>query len=505
MQRRPPVGREPGQRHGQRRSTRPTTRSSPRSPSEPAPRALAFAPNGDVWVTNRGSAQHHRAGSRDAQRRPHDRPAVRVAAVRHRLCARRQRGVRRARGRRPGPEARSRHGREIGGANVGATPRHLSLNADGTRLYVVALHHAAPARRGHRQRRDPDRSQSTTAAKCWCSIPATHGHDQRRRAAPQRRPGLREPGQRHPELPRAGRRSRRTASSAWVPSKKDNVKRGTLRSGGNLNFQNTVRAISSRIDLATNTESFGARIDHDNASLASAAAFDRYGVFMFVALETSREVAVVNAHDHAEFFRINVGRAPQGRRRLGGRLSAVRQQLHGSHGRRLRPDAAHRRGPVERAADRDAAVRRDREAESDGAAGQAAVLRRARHAARPRGVHELRELPQRRRQRRTRLGPHRHGRGLRNTVSLRGKGGMGARLPALERQLRRGAGLRGPDPRARRRHGSDVRRGVQPGHAQPAAGRSEGGPERGSGCAGGLRRVARTRSRRARIEMPTAR
>ncbi len=124
-----------------------------------------------------------------------------------------------------------------------------------------------------------------------------------------------------------------------MPSKKDNVKRGTLRSGGNLNFQNTVRAISSRIDLATNTESFGARIDHDNASLASAAAFDRYGVFMFVALETSREVAVVDAHNHAEFFRINVGRAPQGAGGLGGRLSAVRQQLHGPHGRRLRPDA----------------------------------------------------------------------------------------------------------------------------------------------------------------------
>src|SRR4029453_5001102 len=64
-------------------------------------------------------------------------------------------------------------------------------------------------------------------------------------------------------------------------------------------------------DLVTNTESFGARIDHDNASLASAAAFERYGVFMFVALETSREVAVINAHDQAQVFRINVGRAPQ--------------------------------------------------------------------------------------------------------------------------------------------------------------------------------------------------
>src|SRR5690606_28705470 len=37
--------------------------------------------------------------------------------------------------------------------------------------------------------------------------------------------------------------------SAVVPSKQDNIGRGTLRSGANLNFQNTVRAISSRIDL----------------------------------------------------------------------------------------------------------------------------------------------------------------------------------------------------------------------------------------------------------------
>ncbi len=37
--------------------------------------------------------------------------------------------------------------------------------------------------------------------------------------------------------------------SAWVPSKQDNVKRGMRRDGLGLNFQNTVRAISSRIDL----------------------------------------------------------------------------------------------------------------------------------------------------------------------------------------------------------------------------------------------------------------
>ena len=100
--------------------------------------------------------------------------------------------------------------------------------------------------------------------------------------------------------------------SAWVPSKQDNIKRGVRRDGLDLNFQNTVRAISSRVDLVAGTEDYAHRIDHDNAGVASAIAFDPLGVYLFVALETSRQVAVVDAHGGSEIFRINVGRAPQG-------------------------------------------------------------------------------------------------------------------------------------------------------------------------------------------------
>jgi YVTN family beta-propeller protein len=63
-------------------------------------------------------------------------------------------------------------------------------------------------------------------------------------------------------------------TQAWIPSKQDNVKRGALRDGSALNFQNTVRAVSSRIVLATGQEDLSRRIDHDNASVASAAAYD---------------------------------------------------------------------------------------------------------------------------------------------------------------------------------------------------------------------------------------
>jgi YVTN family beta-propeller protein len=101
-------------------------------------------------------------------------------------------------------------------------------------------------------------------------------------------------------------------TQAWVPSKQDNIARGSLRDGRNIDFQNTVRAISSRIDIAAGIEDLAARIDHDNSGIASAVAFDPLGVYMFVALESSREVAVVDAHGRWEVFRFDVGRAPQG-------------------------------------------------------------------------------------------------------------------------------------------------------------------------------------------------
>ncbi len=100
--------------------------------------------------------------------------------------------------------------------------------------------------------------------------------------------------------------------SAWVPSKQDNIARGSLRDGQNLDFQNTVRAITSRVDLTTEAETEELRLDHDNSSVASAAVFHPSGVYLFVALETSREVAVVSALTGSELFRIDVGLAPQG-------------------------------------------------------------------------------------------------------------------------------------------------------------------------------------------------
>jgi len=100
--------------------------------------------------------------------------------------------------------------------------------------------------------------------------------------------------------------------SAWVPSKQDNIQRGVLRDRQPLNHENSVRAIVSRIDLTAQTEHLPSRVDIDNAGMPSAAAYDPYGIYVFTALEASREIAILDAWSHQEITRFPAGRAPQG-------------------------------------------------------------------------------------------------------------------------------------------------------------------------------------------------
>ena len=100
--------------------------------------------------------------------------------------------------------------------------------------------------------------------------------------------------------------------TAWVPSKQDNILRGSARDGQELTHDLTVRAVASYIDLGTHAEIFVNRIDLDNASVASAAAYDKYGNYLFIALEGNRQVAVIDTYGTAELFRFDVGQAPQG-------------------------------------------------------------------------------------------------------------------------------------------------------------------------------------------------
>ncbi|HVF16866.1 MAG TPA: galactose oxidase-like domain-containing protein, partial [Steroidobacteraceae bacterium] len=197
-------------------------------------------------------------------------------------------------------------GELMGTLDVGANPRHLSISADGQRVFVSRF--ISP----------PVPGESTVSVQAAAGggevILVNAGAftiDRTVKLGHSNKPDLENQGRGIPNYLGPAVISP-DGTQAWIPSKQDNVARGMRRDGSALDFQNTVRAVSSRLNLATGVEDLAARVDHDNASLASAITYDSRGVYMFVALETSREVAVVSAHGGWQIFRFDVGRAPQG-------------------------------------------------------------------------------------------------------------------------------------------------------------------------------------------------
>lgn len=99
----------------------------------------------------------------------------------------------------------------------------------------------------------------------------------------------------------------------WVPSKKDNTRRGALLSGEALTFENTVRSIVSQIDLLANEEQLGARRDLNNRALPSAVALTSRGDFAFVATLGSNTVDILDAYSGQTITSIeDLALAPRG-------------------------------------------------------------------------------------------------------------------------------------------------------------------------------------------------
>ena len=197
-------------------------------------------------------------------------------------------------------------GVETGRVAVGPNPRHLSVNADGTRVFVSRFitppvpgeATAAPNTSGRGGEVVVVDSSSLAIAK---TVVLQHSEATDTSGGGRGIPNYLGPAVVAPD----GR-------SAWVPSKQDNIKRGTLRDDRHLTFETTLRAISSRIDLASLAEDYPARMDHDNSGVAATALFNPTSDYLFVALEASREVAVIDPYSHHELMRFAVGRAPQG-------------------------------------------------------------------------------------------------------------------------------------------------------------------------------------------------
>ncbi len=275
-----------------------------------APRSIAVAGNGEIWVTNKLSASITviDAATREVLRTI----ALPAASQPYGIAASPPGGVMyvalEASGRLLKLDVAS--GATLASLAVGPNPRHLSVSADGSRVYVSRF--ITPPLPGEstsvvqtQAGAQPLGGEVVVVAASTMSVERTivlrHGD----------LPDFENQGRGVPNYLGAAAISP-DGRSAWVPSKQDNVKRGVRRDGQPLNFQNTVRAISSRLDLEAGAEDPAARLHHDNAGLASAAVFDARGIYLFVALETSRQVAVVDAYGGMEIFRFDAGRAPQG-------------------------------------------------------------------------------------------------------------------------------------------------------------------------------------------------
>ena len=195
-------------------------------------------------------------------------------------------------------------------AIVGANPRHLSITGDESRLYVSRF--ITPPLPGEHTTAPQTTSDGTTpvGGEVLAIDPSTMTmlstivlQYSDRQPAEITGPGF--PNYLGPPIVSP------SGQSAWVPSKQDDILRGASRNGSPLNHDHTVRAVTSVIDLATESENFGFRVDHDNSSTARNGTFDPNGVFLFVALEGNREVVVIDAFAHQEVLRFDVGFAPQ--------------------------------------------------------------------------------------------------------------------------------------------------------------------------------------------------
>jgi YVTN family beta-propeller protein len=275
-----------------------------------APRALTIAPNGEVWVTNKLSATISVINlSSLAVTRNITLP---FASQPFGIAAAPTGGVMYVALEASGRVLKIDAGNytTLASLDVGPSPRHISVTGDGSLVYVSRFI-TRPLPGESTATVQTDVGGNVFGAEIAVIDSAAMTLQQTIVLRHSDKPDFENQGRGIPNYLGAVGISP-DGQSAWVPSKQDNVKRGVLRDGLGLNFQSTVRAVSSRLDLAAGTEDYAARSDHDNSSVASAVVHDRLGIYMFVALETSREVAVVDAHSGWEIFRINTGRAPQG-------------------------------------------------------------------------------------------------------------------------------------------------------------------------------------------------
>lgn len=100
---------------------------------------------------------------------------------------------------------------------------------------------------------------------------------------------------------------------AWVPGKKDNILRGTLRDGQDLTHDTTLRPHCSIIDTGAAAEIYESRIDLDDRSQPVHVEFSPYGNFAILTLAGSNRIEIRDVNQPDQVFSAigNVGKFPR--------------------------------------------------------------------------------------------------------------------------------------------------------------------------------------------------
>ncbi|MFK7890107.1 MAG: galactose oxidase-like domain-containing protein [Granulosicoccus sp.] len=269
------------------------------------PSALALAPDGRVWVVNKADATVSilNTSSRSVERTL----TLDKNSLPHGIVFNQHSAYIALEGTATVVQLDAVTGNERRRSVVGNFPRHLSLNATGDTLYVSSfITPALPGENGASPSVSGQGGQvhvfttSTTTLRMDRVILMGHSN---RATSESSGPGL--PNYLGPVLISPD------GTTAMVPSKQDNILRGMHRNGLPLVFDQTVRAITSVVNLDTQEEILSSRVDHDNASVASHGAYGPYGLTFFTSLEGNRQVALIDTETNIEYARFDTGFAPQ--------------------------------------------------------------------------------------------------------------------------------------------------------------------------------------------------
>ncbi|MEM7536159.1 MAG: Ig-like domain-containing protein [Chloroflexota bacterium] len=185
---------------------------------------------------------------------------------------------------------------------VGPQPRGLTISKDGQQLFVTRF--ISPSEYGEVIVVDTGISSGGVRRLDALSLAVDAGPDTERsgRGVPN--------ALESPAISPDGRR-------LWIPSKKDNTKRGHFQDGHGLTFESTVRPILSQVDVSGGRSSYqevvGDRYDLNDRSQPVAMGFSPIGDYAFVVLQGSNAIDVIDAYSGRVVTAIeNIGHAPQG-------------------------------------------------------------------------------------------------------------------------------------------------------------------------------------------------